>query len=141
MNCVFPSLRATKTKLGNSENARLAESVISEVFLILEKMAVGKGLLKKRRPCGAGCAQGQELMKETALEFFSLEPLPCTIRDPELAELYLGRVTPPALRQARTGAEIQAIPAAQGKILNVEAFAQDPGNEVIRMMVTPGSDR
>ena len=136
----------TKTKLGNSEVRRIADSVFSEGFerFLLEnpqeaRIIVDKSLMAARARMAAKRAR-EMVRRKSPLESlgFKSKLADCQSRDPQISEVYIveGDSAGGSAKQGRDN-KFQAILPLRGKVLNVEKARIDKvyANNEIKSMI------
>jgi len=136
----------TKTKLGNSEVRKIADSVFSNGFerFLMEnpqeaKMIIDKALLAARARMAAKRAR-EMVRRKSPLESlgFKSKLADCQSRDAEISELYIveGDSAGGSAKQGRDN-KFQAILPLRGKVLNVERARIDKvyANNEIKSMI------
>ncbi len=137
----------TKTKLGNIEVRKIADSVFTEGFerYLLENPDEARKIMDKTLTAArarAAAKKARELTRRKGLLDISnqWEKLTdCTSKDPTVSEIFIveGRSAEGPAKQGRNS-KTQAVIPIRGKILNVEKARLDRilGNEEIRNLIT-----
>ena len=137
----------TKTKLGNGEVRKIADSIFTEGFerFLLENPDSARTIIEKSMTAARAriaAKKARELTRrKNALEISSLpgKLADCSSKDATISEIYIveGDSAGGSAKQGRDS-KTQAILPLRGKILNVEKSRLDKilGNNEIRSMVT-----
>jgi DNA gyrase subunit B len=137
----------TKTKLGNAEVRKIADSIFTEGFerYLLENPEDARTIIEKSMTAARAriaAKKARELTRrKNALEISSLpgKLADCSSKDATISEIYIveGDSAGGSAKQGRDS-KTQAILPLRGKILNVEKSRLDKilGNNEIRSMVT-----
>ena len=136
----------TKTKLGNSEVRKLADSVFSKGFerFLMEnpqdaKIIIDKCILASRARLAAKRARETTRKSDLAITNFFGKLSDCKSKDPSISEIFIveGDSAGGSAKKGRDSMT-QAILPLRGKILNVEKARLDRalGNEEIRTIIT-----